>query len=109
MAYSFVYSMNTEDFDDEYMQRTGVGVSCDYGDGDVGEVVYALIAMVDEGGADAGWTVEDFVRYWNERGTVWQAEVTGCGDDAGTGGIVRTWTGKRGFGCTECYIALKAA
>ena len=109
MTYSYAYSMNNNEYDDEYMRRTGVCVSCDYGDGDVGEVVYALTALKDEGDADAGWTAEDFVRYWNERGTVWQAEVTGCGDDAGTGGIVRAWTRKRGHGCTMCYIALKAA
>jgi len=107
MAYSVVYNLNTEQNDDEYEQRTGVGVAADYGEGNKGEVVYALTAMVGDDD-DAGWGKDDFVRYWNERGTMWQDEVKGCGDNAGTGGVVRTWTGKRG-GCVECYIVLRAA
>jgi len=106
MSYMFVYNLNTEQNDDEYEQRTGVGVSVDYGEGNKGEVVYELTATV--GDKDAGWGKDDFVRYWNERGTMWQDEVKGCGDDAGVGDIVRTWTGKRGYG-TAFYIVLKAA
>ena len=111
------YSLHMDDVDEEYMRRTGVGVHADYGtSGTAGEVVYRLTAEVEDGdnwmAKDAGWTTADFVRYWNERGTMWQEDLReGGGDEddaAGVGGIVRTWMGKKN-GYAACYIVLKAS
>ena len=107
MSYAFVYSLNTDDNDDEYEQRTGVGVYADYLENEDGSsVVYRLTALVEDD--CAGWSEQDFVRYWNERCEFWQSEVrNGCaGDTVGTT-ILRTWMGKQ-HRANACCIELAA-
>ena len=119
MDFCMKLSLHMGDVDEDYAKSTGVLVHANYGtSGTAGEVVYELTAQVEEAGCwqakDAGWKQEDFVRYWNERGTMWQEDLREGGSDeddaAGVGGIVRVWMGKCGGGAfTTCYIVLRAA
>ena len=106
MSYVFVYNLNTELSDDEYEQRTGVGVSVDYYEhANGGTVMYKLTALVDNGDSDAGWSKEDFLRYWDERAAWWQEQLND-GDVRGST-VLRAWMGKQ-FMADACCIAMAA-
>ena len=116
MSYVFVYSLNTELSDDEYEQRTGVGVSVDYYEhANGGTVMYKLAAC--NGDSDAGWSKEDFLRYWDERAAWWQEQLND-GDVRGST-VLRAWMGKqftadehawmgKQFTADACCIAMAA-
>ena len=106
MSYVFVYSLNTELSDDDYEQRTGVGVSADYYEHATDNtVMYKLTALVDKGDSDAGWSKEDFLRYWGERAAWWQQQLND-GDVRGSA-VQRAWMGKQGL-ADACCIAMAA-
>jgi len=99
-------SLNCDNYDDEYMQRTGIGVACDYWAHKDGTVAYGLYALKEkEGGWDAGWSEEQFASYWAERGSFWRWQAN---DEAATRSVVRVWHGGMRGGAQVCFVQLSA-
>ena len=97
-------SLNCDDYDPDYLERTGVGVSCDYYTAGNGRVCYTLVALVDHGDTDANWTVEQFAEYWAERQSYWMSST---GDDISTMTTINVQLRGSTFLAQKCDVVME--